>query len=737
MAFTDALDVDIGDATKASDYDNLADNTEFNRETAAVGHDFAISGGDGHHWGDYTKPTFFKDSAEDDWIALWIDDTDAENILRTKSGATEVAATPSSKTDGDAIGALTPASAIVYPDTVESDNDAHKVIFVDLDNPRFVWDWEAAKRIIRNTSWYAELGMPPVHGAFIIDASQNAVHWIDREDSSLTPYMTFTQDSNAIVSGLGSLTDIAFVDFKLLVGGNGGLPLIDFIEDGATSTNASNMHRYSGDLSERNTGGGFVAYVSSPVLANADIKSVSMIRDPNGNADHYGRPLHYWLVGTATKASLYDPINNAIYDSAAGTVPFNSVDIAPSGYYTISTDDTYDYTRIGLLPVDAITADGFGETALTVGNAGGALWSLGFPSDSAGTLLHKIYDGSIIGGPVTVGGSNQGFFIIHWPPVVNSGEHGIIKITSTYATPYMKGNRVAAYPLNDVNDRSGNSHNLTNNNTTPFTGTGPFGANTAAVFDGVNQSLSVADHADFGDGTETEITVSCYAYFDTVAGGEDTIVSKYNSGSSSNRSFALQTNNGALFFVINNSTTSYTASGITLAAGQWYHLCGTYDGATVKLYVDGILAPTTAAATGAIPNTTGEFRIGSENSNDHYFDGMISQVSVNFSAWTEDEIKLEYARMKQGLAGATATITADDVDSVRIDPDSGYAIVTAGDTAHIIDAQTGLIIATDAIGTGTLNDADIISMPGADTPHYLLGGSTTIEQVAPDVRIGG
>jgi len=51
MAFTDALDVDIGDATKASDYDQLADNPEWLRAKADVEHDFDISTGDGHHNG--------------------------------------------------------------------------------------------------------------------------------------------------------------------------------------------------------------------------------------------------------------------------------------------------------------------------------------------------------------------------------------------------------------------------------------------------------------------------------------------------------------------------------------------------------------------------------------------------------------------------------------------------------------------------------------------------------------
>jgi hypothetical protein len=49
MAFTDALDVSIGAATRASDYDNLADNTEFNREKTNAEHDLDISTGAGKH----------------------------------------------------------------------------------------------------------------------------------------------------------------------------------------------------------------------------------------------------------------------------------------------------------------------------------------------------------------------------------------------------------------------------------------------------------------------------------------------------------------------------------------------------------------------------------------------------------------------------------------------------------------------------------------------------------------
>lgn len=49
MAFTDGISVSVGDATKASIINNLADNTEWLRDKANAEHDFDISTGDGTH----------------------------------------------------------------------------------------------------------------------------------------------------------------------------------------------------------------------------------------------------------------------------------------------------------------------------------------------------------------------------------------------------------------------------------------------------------------------------------------------------------------------------------------------------------------------------------------------------------------------------------------------------------------------------------------------------------------
>lgn len=102
--FTDGIDVAVGDAILAAHVDNLADNTEANREMSDVGHNFGISTGDGYHRGLYSNPLIFKASASV-WGSQWLDDTDPTNIVfRMMSGVSAAAVTPAAKTDGVVIG---------------------------------------------------------------------------------------------------------------------------------------------------------------------------------------------------------------------------------------------------------------------------------------------------------------------------------------------------------------------------------------------------------------------------------------------------------------------------------------------------------------------------------------------------------------------------------------------------------------------------------------------------------
>ena len=99
MAFTDALDVNIGDPTKASDYDTLADNPEWLRSKSDVDHNFDITTGTGYHKASYNAATHFYSGTN--YVFEWWDFTDtAKPVKRYKVGIGSVP-TPASVTDGD------------------------------------------------------------------------------------------------------------------------------------------------------------------------------------------------------------------------------------------------------------------------------------------------------------------------------------------------------------------------------------------------------------------------------------------------------------------------------------------------------------------------------------------------------------------------------------------------------------------------------------------------------------
>src|SRR5437868_15311705 len=62
----------------------------------------------------------------------------------------------------------------------------------------------------------------------------------------------------------------------------------------------------------------------------------------------------------------------------------------------------------------------------------------------------------------------------------------------------------------------------------------------------------------------------------------------------------------------------------TVAINTWTHLAASYDGANIRLYVNGALASTTAR-TGAITSTTNPLTIGGDSFWSQYFNGLIDE----------------------------------------------------------------------------------------------------------------
>ena len=81
----------------------------------------------------------------------------------------------------------------------------------------------------------------------------------------------------------------------------------------------------------------------------------------------------------------------------------------------------------------------------------------------------------------------------------------------------------------------------------------------------------------------------------------------------------------------------------SLPLDTWTHLAATYDGATLRLYVDGSLAGS-VAATGAIATSAGALRIGGNTLWGEYFQGLIDEVRVYNRALSQAELQADMAR---------------------------------------------------------------------------------------------
>jgi hypothetical protein len=86
------------------------------------------------------------------------------------------------------------------------------------------------------------------------------------------------------------------------------------------------------------------------------------------------------------------------------------------------------------------------------------------------------------------------------------------------------------------------------------------------------------------------------------------------------------------------SGSNRTAEGAALAANVWTHLAATYDGSTVRLFINGVQVAATAFS-GSIAGSTNPLRIGGNSIWGEYFQGMIDEVRIYNRSLTQAEIQ--------------------------------------------------------------------------------------------------
>ncbi len=129
----------------------------------------------------------------------------------------------------------------------------------------------------------------------------------------------------------------------------------------------------------------------------------------------------------------------------------------------------------------------------------------------------------------------------------------------------------------------------------------------------------------------------------------------FKQASSSAMSYALYANNGSSrptgqVSIAGEQSATGTA---VLALNQWTHLATTYDGAALRLFVNGVQVAS-KAQTGAIGSSTGPLRIGGNAIWPEYFRGLIDEVRIYNRALSPAEIQTDMATAVSGPADTHA-----------------------------------------------------------------------------------
>jgi fibronectin type 3 domain-containing protein len=199
---------------------------------------------------------------------------------------------------------------------------------------------------------------------------------------------------------------------------------------------------------------------------------------------------------------------------------------------------------------------------------------------------------------------------------------------------------VAAYSFNEgqgtsVADRSGGTNTGTLSGAT-WTTAGKYGS--ALSFDGVNDWVTVADSASLD---VTRLTLEAWVRPTALGGMWRTVAFKEQPGGMVYALYAGQGTGVPVGQV--NIGGERNALGAGLALNTWSHLAVTYDGAALRLYVNGALAGTTSVA-GNIPASTGPLRLGGNSVWAEWFAGQIDEVRVYNRALSQSEIQADLSR---------------------------------------------------------------------------------------------
>jgi PKD repeat protein len=333
-------------------------------------------------------------------------------------------------------------------------------------------------------------------------------------------------------------------------------------------------------------GDGSTSTAANPSHSYAAGTFSAQLRVSDGTNSTSSSPMTITVTNPAPTVLLTSPTNGASY---AAPATFNlAASVTPNGH-TITKVQFYNGTA--LLGEDTVS-----PYTLSLTNMGPATYSL---------VAQAVYDAGAT--------------------------------TASPAVTLTVGGLVAAYGFDEGSgtttaDASGNGNNGTVSNAT-WTTAGHY--SDGLVFGGTNALVTVNDSASLD--LTSGITLEAWVYPTAVDGWRSVI---FKPNGSSGLCYVLQGSSGQYgsvpSFGLSIAPANVLAS-TSLATNTWSHLAATYDGATMRLYVNGTEVAN-QAQTGAVAASSDPLTIGG-NSSGNNFAGTIDEVRIYSRALSPSEIQ--------------------------------------------------------------------------------------------------
>ncbi|OGG01584.1 hypothetical protein A2Z33_04545 [Candidatus Gottesmanbacteria bacterium RBG_16_52_11] len=195
------------------------------------------------------------------------------------------------------------------------------------------------------------------------------------------------------------------------------------------------------------------------------------------------------------------------------------------------------------------------------------------------------------------------------------------------------------------------------------------------------------------------------------------------------------------------STVRQASCTTPIQTDNWYHVVGTFDGTSVKCYMNGKSEGTASFSQTSITTSSRRLFIGAgriDAGNVEYTDGLVDEVKIYSSALTSDQVYMEYNQGMAAVMGAVSTDASNNASWSGSDaycpPGQGTACTapvgewefdentgtTANDTSG--NGKTGTLTAGPVWTTGKIGSS--VRFDGTDDFIDVGSGPSTVKTVS-------